>query len=200
MTLTMQPQLVLDRCPHCRVARPNLTRQWVLKTANHANENHRDWTGYKCETCGGVITCGGPASTGLRITEMYPSGSTASSDIPDRARTFLQQAIETIHAPAGAVMLAGSAVDSMLKAKGKKEGSLYKRIDEAAAQHLITQEMALWAHEVRLDANDQRHADEDAALPTEDDAKRCIGFASALGEFLFALPARVAAGRRVAGA
>jgi hypothetical protein len=93
-------------------------------------------------------------------------------------------------------MLAASAVDAMLKAKGKKEGTLYKRIDEAAAEHLITPEMALWAHEVRLDANDQRHSDEDVVLPSEEDAKRAIGFASALAEFLFVLPARVAAGRR----
>ena len=93
-------------------------------------------------------------------------------------------------------MLAASAVDAMLKTKGKKDGSLYQRIDQAAAEHLITSEMALWAHEVRLDANDQRHSDEQADLPNEDDAKRSIGFAAALGEFLFALPARVAAGRR----
>ena len=126
---------------------------------------------------------------------MYPSTSSANNDIPERARTYLQQAMETIHAPAGSVMLAASAVDAMLKAKGKKDGSLYKRIDEAAADHLITPEMALWAHEVRLDANDQRHSDEEAALPSDDDARRVIGFAAALGDFLFVLPARVAAGR-----
>jgi hypothetical protein len=43
-------------------------------------------------------------------------------------------------------MLAASAVDSMLKDKGYKEGSLYKRIDTAAADHLITDGMAQWAH------------------------------------------------------
>ena len=51
-------------------------------------------------------------------------------------------------------MLAASAVDSMLKEKGYKDGSLYKRIEQAAGDHLITAEMASWAHEVRLDAND----------------------------------------------
>jgi hypothetical protein len=146
-----------------------------------------------------LVTCGGKDGTGLIVTEIYPSVSSASEDIPDRARSFLQQAIETVYAPAGSVMLAASAVDAMLKAKGKTKGSLYKRIDEAAAEHLITAEMALWAHEVRLDANDQRHSDEEVGLPTEDDAKRSIGFASALGEFLFVLPARVAAGRHGPG-
>ena len=55
--------------------------------------------------------------------------------------------------------------------------------------------MAAWAHEVRLDANDQRHADEGAPLPAEADAAKVIEFAKALAEFLFVLPARVARGR-----
>ncbi|MNJ69013.1 hypothetical protein D3C77_653150 [compost metagenome] len=83
----------------------------------------------------------------------------------------------------------------MLKEKGLKEGSLYKRIDAAAAQHLITAEMAIWAHEIRLDANDQRHADDEAVLPNEADADKVIEFATALAQFLFVLPARVAQGR-----
>lgn len=82
----------------------------------------------------------------------------------------------------------------MLKAKGYKEGSLYARIDKAAEEHVITADMARWAHEVRLDANDQRHADEGADLPTTDDAKRSIQFATALGTFLFTLPAQVTRG------
>ncbi len=40
-------------------------------------------------------------------------------------------------------MLAASAVDAMLKSKGKKEGSLYKRIEDAVAEHLITGDMGL---------------------------------------------------------
>ena len=71
----------------------------------------------------------------------------------------------THSAPAGAVMLAASSVDAMLKEKGYNEGSLYARIGQARDDHLITADMAEWAHEVRLDANDQRHADEAAALP-----------------------------------
>jgi hypothetical protein len=95
-------------------------------------------------------------------------------------------------------MLAASAVDAMLKEKGLKDGSLYNRIEQAAANHLITPGMAEWAHEVRLDANDQRHADENAPLPTSDDAQRIVEFASALAEFLFVLPARVQRGREAA--
>ncbi len=100
-----------------------------------------------------------------------------------------------MHAPAGAVMLTASSVDAMLKAKGYKDGSLYARIEKAAEDHLITKDMRDWAHEVRLDANDQRHADEEAPLPSNADADRSLTFANALAEFLFVLPAKVAEGR-----
>lgn len=91
-------------------------------------------------------------------------------------------------------MLAASAVDAMLKAKDYRQGSLYARIDKAAGDHLITKEMAGWAHEVRLDANEQRHADEEVPLPTGEDARRSLDFAMALGQFMFVLPARVERG------
>jgi len=97
-------------------------------------------------------------------------------------------------------MLAASSIDAMLKAKNYKEGSLYSRIDQAAADHLITAEMAAWAHDVRLDANDQRHADEAESLPSDEDARRALDFAEALGDFMFVLPARVKRGREQAQA
>lgn len=106
------------------------------------------------------------------------------------------QALASLQAPAGAVMLAASSVDAMLKEKGLKEGSLNTRIDAAAQQHLITPEMGAWAHDIRLDANDQRHADEASVLPSEADAVKAIDFANALAQFLFVLPARVERGRK----
>lgn len=82
----------------------------------------------------------------------------------------------------------------MLKLKGYSDGSLYSRIEKAAAEHIITNDMAMWAHEVRLDANDQRHADEAASLPSTDDARRVIDFAVALAEIMFVLPSKVQRG------
>ena len=97
---------------------------------------------------------------------MFPKDSSTVPDVvPERAKNYLRQAVDSLHAPSGAVMLAASAVDAMLKNKGYKDGSLYARIDDAAAKHLITPDMAAWAHDVRLDANDERHADESSTLP-----------------------------------
>ena len=95
-------------------------------------------------------------------------------------------------------MLAASAVDAMLQSKGLKEGSLYRRIEAAANSHLITEDMARWAHHIRLEANDQRHSDSEALLPKVSDAKQCCDFAIALGVYLFELPARVRSGLKSA--
>lgn len=126
--------------------------------------------------------------------EIFPSSPEVDEALPEKARTYLRQALNSLSAPAGAVMLAASAVDAMLKGKGLKEGSLYSRIDKAATDHLITKEMAAWAHDVRLDANDQRHADEESLIPDAAAAKHAVDFATALGQFMYVLPAKVKRG------
>ncbi len=128
------------------------------------------------------------------MLEIYPDSQQVEEDIPEAAKSYLEQAIASIHAPAGAVMLAASTVDAMLKEKNYKEGSLYERIERAVKDKLITSEMAQWAHDVRLDANDQRHADEKIIMPDNDDAQRVINFVIAFGEYLFVLPAKVKRG------
>jgi len=129
------------------------------------------------------------------IEAIYPTAKTVADEIPERARGYLTQALSSCKAPSGAIMLTACAVDSMMKDKGYKDGSLYARIDQAAKDHLITPEMALWAHEVRLDANEQRHVDEDLPLPTVTDSDKTVEFATALGQFLYVLPAMIMRGR-----
>ncbi len=185
--------LDLRRCPHCRVDNPNLMRQTQFRTSAYDSRNPRFWGIYICNRCGGVITASG-WEDGAYVDEIYPSEIEVDENIPTKAKAFLNQAIDSIHAPSGAIMLAASSIDAMLKEKGYKEGKLYGRINKAAEDHLITSEMAKWAHEVRLDANDERHADEEAELPDSKDAKKTIDFALALAEYLFILPSRIERG------
>lgn len=187
--------LVVERCPHCIAARPTLTLLWNQGTQSHNGARKRFWACYQCSSCGGVTLACSPVDAGREITELWPAQTAVDEAVPARAREFLGQAINSLHAPSGAVMLTGSAVDAMLKAKNYKSGSLNARIIQAAADHVITQEMAAWAHDIRLDANDERHADESADLPSEADAEKAIEFARALAQFLFVLPARVERGR-----
>ena len=189
----LSQNLIAGRCPHCSVANPNLFNQHNLETKDHAGQRKRAWRIYSCGSCGGLVTAWSENFEG-EVRAYYPAPKTVNEGLPERPRAFLQQALESLHAPAGAVILAGSAVDAMLKLKGYTDGSLNSRIEKAAADHLITSDMAKWAHDVRLDANDQRHADEAASLPTPQDAVRAIDFASALAEIIFVLPARVRRG------
>jgi hypothetical protein len=186
-------QLEIDQCPHCGVNSPNLNTAQTLETDSRVTGAKRYWHIFVCQRCGGVVTATADAVNG-EITEIHPTISEIDESIPHPAKDYLSQASGSIHAPAGAIMLAASAVDAMLKKKGYKEGSLYTRIDQAVQENLITEDMAKWAHDIRLDANDQRHADEGAALPTEPDARKCVDFALAFAQFLFVLPARVQRG------
>jgi len=190
------PQLTLDRCPHCGISAPSLNQLSVHQPAPRKGGQNAVWTVYGCAWCGGVVMTRSNTANHQVVAKMWPDFPSAPDELPQRARDFLNQAMASSHAPAGAVVLCASAVDAMLKAKGYKEGKLYARISEARRDNLITQEMADWAHEVRLDANDQRHADEEAPLPNEADAAKSVLFTKALGEFLYVLPARVARERR----
>lgn len=192
------PQLPLERCPHCRITSPVLLAATPhLTTLDHRGRDPRLWMVFACTTCGGAILTGHPmqGEGSDRITHLYPAPTLISEDIPKRARDYLNDALDSLQTPTASTIVSASAVDAMLKEKGYKEGSLKARIEKAAADHLITKDMAEWAHEVRLDANEQRHADEAAPLPTIQDARRTFLFALVLADLLFSLPARVTRGR-----
>lgn len=198
MTIKLMNQLDLDRCPHCGVDSPALMHNHNFPTQDFSKTRNRHWAIYTCRRCGGVVTASGNQMN-LEVLEIFPAASEIDESIPERPREYLKQSINSMNAPAGAIMLSASSVDSMLKEKGYQDGSLYNRIDQAAEDHLITEDMAKWAHEVRLDANDQRHADENAPLPTQEQAVRVIEFTRALAQFLFVLPARIQRGLTDAG-
>lgn len=188
-------KLEINRCPHCNIAQPNIPLQYgPIESVSHSGNNFHLWALYRCDYCGSLILASTPNNTDKEIDKIYPSNTQIDESIPERVKAYLLQAIESIHAPSGAVILAASAVDAMLKNKNLKEGSLYSRIDEAANNHLITPDMAKWAHDIRLEANEQRHSDEDIPLPNETDAKRVVEFSLALAQLLFVLPARVQRG------
>jgi hypothetical protein len=128
------------------------------------------------------------------IETLYPNARSAAAEIPDPARHYLQQALETLHAPDAAAVMAGSAVDAMLKHFGLTEGSVYSRIDQAVSQHILTPAMGEWAHEVRLGSNRLRHADAESPHVSAHQAQQSVEFVEALGHYLFVLSSRVKKG------
>ena len=189
----LKDNLEVDKCPHCNIDKPNFTVCTYFETREHTGGFLRYWGCYQCARCGGVVTASALKNHG-EIVDMFPEVKKIDDVIPASVKKFLRQAIDSQHSPDGAVMLSASAVDSMLKEKGLIEGKLYPRIKEAVKKQIITPEMSEWAHQVRLDANDSRHADEEAIDFTIEDAKNSINFAFALAEYLFVLPSKVRRG------
>ena len=195
----MAVELEIDRCPYCNVDTPTMKHQASFQSANHSKAKKWLWEAYACNRCGAVVFTGNSSETGVgnvaytsKIT--IPEVQAVSKSIPNPARSFLQQAKDSIHtAPSGSIMVSASAIDSMLKFHGYPNGKLYSRIEKACKDHLITDGMKKWAHQVRLDANAERHADE-KRMPNSEDAQMTYNFASALGDFLFVIPTMVEEG------
>jgi uncharacterized protein DUF4145 len=190
----LSTSLLLERCPHCAIVQPQLAR--ISERENNRRGGHRRWGVYECFTCGGLVVAAARAGDPVQVViECYPVAPDDPPDtIPTRPREYLRQARDLLTQPAGSVMLSASAVDAMLKEKGLKDGRLYERIHEAVKQHLIGEDMAQWAHQVSLDPNDPRYADDRASMPNFEEAHRCLIFALTLADILFGLPGRVARG------
>ena len=192
----------VERCPHCGTGSPFLGRSWQGITVGSKYGHRRLWGAFVCTSCGGLVTAYSNNDIESNLLnypeEVFPKPKNADEDLPPVARSFLQQAMDTIHAPDAAAVMAGSAVDAMLKEKGLRKGSLYERIDSALDQNILTQGMADWAHEVRLGSNRPRHADEENPHVTTEQAQQSVDFAEALGNFLFVLTAKIERGIQAA--
>lgn len=189
----------LSRCPHCGVANPLLLRLWDSGgfVPRHTAGQTSRWGAYGCTSCGNVVAAKGMPGANAENTEVidtFPKPKEAHTDIPAIPRKYLQQAYETLHAPDAAAVMAGSAVDAMLKELQYVEGSLYDRIDAAVKDHILTKGMGRWAHSVRLGSNRPRHADKDKPHLSQEETKNSVYFAEALANFLFVLRARVERG------
>jgi len=128
------------------------------------------------------------------VVEIFPDIWQVDELVPERVRNYLTQAHGTLSAPDASVVMSASSIDAMLKDNGLAEGTLYIRIGQAVTNGIITQKMADWAHRVRLDANNPRHADDQTPHMTAEDARRAFDFANALTEYLYLLPSRMPPG------
>jgi hypothetical protein len=118
--------------------------QGVVHSQDYTGKNRFIWLTYVCSSCGKGVLAGArinPDNTQERIG-VFPPPRNIPEDVPSAARNYLLQAIRSLSAPDGAVMLAASSVDAMLKAKNLANDSLYSRINKAKDTHLITPDMA----------------------------------------------------------
>jgi hypothetical protein len=190
----LDEHLKIDKCPHCSMNNPNLVTQ-LQEFATRADDgsNQRFWRIYACRACGGCVVAWAYPHNRI-VNDYYPTTEKLSELIPEKIAYYLKQAIDSTNIPSGCLMLCASSVDEMLKQRGFKDGKLYTRINEAIEAGHLTEDMGKWAHRVRLDANDQRHADEDAPLPTIENSTQAIEFTKTLAEILCVLPEKIKQG------
>ena len=90
-------------------------------------------------------------------------------------------------------MMFRKALETALKAKFPDiTGKLVVRIDTAAKAGDLTQDMAEWAHQIRLLGNDATHEEEPFS---EEDARSMHAFTDLMLQYLFTLPGMMAAAR-----
>ncbi len=106
---------------------------------------------------------------------------------------LLQQARDAIHTPDACLMVCVSALDAVPQEKDvmPDKGTLNDRIKAAAENYLITEDVANWVNQIRLEANDIRHPENNRYLVTQEEAQQNLEFTEALAEILFVLPERV---------
>lgn len=152
------------------------------------------WAVFSCSACGHLVTAKGSAgdsNLNPYVVSIFPDVWEIAEVVPARVRNYLVQAHKTLSAPDASVVMSASSIDAMLKDHGLDKDSLYVRISEAVTKGILTENMAEWAHRVRLDANNPRHADTTTPHMSPIDAKRAFDFANALAEYLYLLPSRM---------
>lgn len=194
----------IQRCPHCNIADPNLGNPENFSTQGRRT-SQRFWAKLLCNSCGGVILIEYKNQGNPEILEMWPEEELIDETIPDRPADLLEQALKSFESnPVGSIVTTSAAIDAMLNDRGyteetartrlkgtKKKSDLFNRIQLMAEDHLITPDMADWAHVVRKWANIQRHQNDKTPLPTQEEAEEVYYFAEIFSEYLYVLPQRV---------
>jgi hypothetical protein len=85
-------QLSIERCPHCSISLPNLSKVWESRTSNYLGKKLRYWAAYLCANCGGIVTAYTIEERG-EVREIFPSAFEVDDAIPSPAKEFLSQAI-----------------------------------------------------------------------------------------------------------
>ncbi len=186
-------QLVdIECCPRCGINNPHISLRYSpSKPATaHGTGEQSWWAFYSCESCAKPINVKAvQLQKGSPIWDLFvdPKPWTPFASLPCEAKRYMKQARNTLSSPDASLLMSASCVDAMLKHLGLEKGSLYKRIEEAVQEGLITNEMSRWGHLVRLEANSVRHADK-GKEPTIEDAEQSFLFSEKLAEILFHIP------------
>jgi len=195
-------------CPHCKTKRASMRSSFVIQDANgvlrtplsctHCYElvvalvySRYDFKEMLSRT-DGMLNLQDSGSWLQFQGVLYPNTgiSATPKSVPEKIATTFEEAIDNLSRQKfeTAVLLCGKALD--LATRGMDPTwKLEKRLKTLAADGKITQDMADWAQEIRLDRNTAIHEDHDFDATS---AGNIISFTEAFLTYIYTLPAMVA--------
>ena len=189
-------------CPYCLTRSVSFTAVAIIKWESFLDDSYDVFAQCGYPPCGrGIIKTVGVVAGGLahtlitdrnpsRIVPRFPS-TDAPLHTPDPAARYFKQGRNSNLSgdwdAAGAMFR--KALDVGLKHKfSELSGTLFERIQQAKENGGLTDDLAEWAHEIRMEGNAAVH-DEDEY--TEGQAKPLEAFTDMVFQYLFTLPAMV---------
>jgi hypothetical protein len=189
-------------CPHCH--KENVAFQSIAEV-NWTIESTMFTVFFKCASCYKGLTAtiqmrAQPTphkydgdiqnSSSHPIIDTYPKPPTIEAPlyIPDNIRNFYLQTVKSFRHQSwdASAIMSRKVIEATAKHLDPKfSGNLKQRIDNLAAQHIITESMKDWAHEIRLEANVAAHEVEEF---DEKSAKDLLNFSEPFLMYVFTLP------------
>lgn len=195
-------------CPHCgtravgfklitsKRVRPNIKPRWdSLAICGYCTRGIlATFETSSTESPDNLMKSGRSKEVVLKSISPSPPNTLAPEDTPSRAASYFRQGMENLrNNHDAAVSMFRSALEAGLKQKFPDiNGSLFERIERAAAQNGLTPELAEWAHQIRLGGNDAVHGDEEFS---KEDVERLQAFTELVFMYLFTLPGMLAKAR-----
>ena len=203
----MQPVFQAD-CPHCGTRRVSFSIVCESPRLKHQDSNVwdclADCANCTCSVLAVFFMCDDlrPTEAAFRrdlarheLLRVSPSGPRIPEYVPENIAAFYDQGLDSLYRnfdAAGAMFR--KSLDIALRMKFPDvEGSLKQRIDRAAKQHMLTEDLAEWSHRIRLGGNTAIHEDRPY---TQEEAQHLQVFCDLVLRYLFTLPGMLAKARQ----
>jgi hypothetical protein len=202
----MSVVIVID-CPYCPAENSTFLFQHGYQMRSDAQRAYIHWMLFRCPRCSSGVTvrgvshkygvspeqADGDVHDLLRYVEHFPKRApiAAPGGLPPVIERLYIQAGECFQRKAldAACMTIRKTLEVALREKfGDFPGSLSQHIQTLKIQHLLTDELAAWADEIRIDGNEAVH---EAAEPDWENTWQMKEFLHVFLLYAFTLPAMI---------
>ena len=157
----------------------------TLRCGNCGNYMFAFWSASSTVSSGGMHS--------YRLLPWHRSTTRSSKHWPDDVGAYWVEARRSLEGKnwTAAALMARSAVQLVLRAKGATGSNLKQEIDDLTEKGLLLPIMKEWAHEVRELGNDGTHPKPGNTRTSEKDAKDVVEFLNFLMQVMYDLPHQI---------